>query len=201
MGIRSSTVTALTRLSQGIVSLGVLLFFVVGLRGCVVTAWVSPEEIQSYSIVGRDDRVLGAIFLPENEILFTHIDPKEETMETAFFLWRGELGKKYPFGWHHFPDSPMPGPNWRRAPEGFEPLFMEQTVLEKTLSGPGESNFPEEGYWGYDMVFFAIDSSAIIWSGMRLDRDGLSAPVARGLAALISDSSAVAVLRRYAAEK
>jgi len=190
--------TALSKLFTGagrvVLGLLFLLWFFLGFRGCAGTTWMSPAEVESYTAVGDDGRTLTIVFLPENEVLLSFTDPYEDYAETALTMWRGEGGKWYPFNFFHFPDAPMSGLNWRRGPANSDGFFLESTVLEKYVVGSGAPVFPEKKDFGYLVVFFSEDRSALLFEGTVLDLHELNPLTAGLLASQISDSSAVAAL-------
>ena len=76
-------------------ALFVLLILFIGMKGCVVTVWISPKSIETYAIEGEDGRSMNMILLPQNETIISYADPSRDSLEIVRTKMRGTYGTHY----------------------------------------------------------------------------------------------------------
>lgn len=153
-------------------ALFVLFILFIGVKGCVVTIWVSPKSIETYAIEGEDGRSITMVFLPKNETIISYADPTRESLEVVRTKMHGEYGTHYV------------GPIWELDGPGYqywfgfrwyskgEPVVMDIKVLKKYRIGPGDSDFPREGESSASTLLFG--DGELRFNGMwlrRIDND------------------------------
>lgn len=148
-------------------ALFIIVFLFVGLKGCVITIWSSPKNPEIYAVEGKDGRIMTMIFLPNNETMIWHIDPKNESTEGVLTKMLGSVGTHYFWRLWHL-DAPGIIFGYRIYPRDTEPVMMEITVLEKYMIGSGKSGFPEKGHTGHQVLLFGKDT--VDFQGMLLKK-------------------------------
>ncbi len=171
------------------------LYLLIGLRNIVMTSWGSPAEVETYTVIGEDQRTMSLTILPRNTVAIMYADLRNLRREAVLLRWRGSGGDHYGFGIWHMGDAPIFGPNIRIIPKGFIPFFMEIEVLERW--GVGESSFLSPGSSSQAFVLFAEDRSSIVFEDMPLQREELDPLVALYLAQAIQDTEAVTALQVF----
>lgn len=148
----------------------------IGLKGCVVTVWSSPSDIETYEINGGDGRSMRMVFMPGNETFISYSDPKMESVEVVRTKMKGVYGTHYvgPI-WKMGGPVNLLGLRWYSTGE---PVDMEIEVVKKYRIGSGDSSFPKESETTKSTVLFADD--AVQFSGMWLqlaenDEDNIQA--------------------------
>ena len=89
MSIAEKLKTGIKTIAGGLV---VLLFLSIGLKGCVVTLWTSPQSVETYAITGEDGRSIHMVFFPGNETVIEYRDPTESSLEVVRVHMRGTYG-------------------------------------------------------------------------------------------------------------
>ena len=146
----------------------VLLFLFIGLKGCVMTLWTYPKEVEAYSIEGIDVRSALMVFMPQKETVLWYSDPSLDAVEVLLMRMRGTYGTHYVgpiwtteglFGYH-----------W--CPGDIEPVQMEIDTLNKYKEGSGDSAFPDIGERRNSVVYLGGDS--LKWEGIWFRRTTLT---------------------------
>lgn len=186
----------------GVAGVAVFLLVILSqLRSCTVAAWMSGKDPENYSLIGRDGRVLSAFILPGNKVALWYANPANNEREAALALWRGTFGDHYGWGVWYMGEAPVPGPNWRIFPRGFEPVYMEMTWLEKFREGPGNPVFPNQGESTRGFVLIADDRSKIVFEKMILDKSDPNPLLATYLEDLFQDAGVDKALEGIGSEK
>ena len=156
-----------SRIAMGVVIVAIAFF---GLKGCIVTIWVSPIEPTSYSVVGADGRMLSVIFLPGHETVFVYSPDRGATLEANLSETKGTYGTHYFWRlWRIEGPGRLGGLfGYRLYPDGFRPVVMETTVKRKFMHGSHKPVFPEQGSQTHPVILFADD--AIEFEGMVLQK-------------------------------
>ena len=158
---------------SGLLGISVVgLYLLIGLRNIAVTSWESPAEVETYTVIGEDQRTMSLTILPRNTVAIMYADLRNGQREAVLLRWRGSGGDQYDFGIWHMGDAPIFGPNIRIIPKGFVPFFMEMEVLER--SGQGESSFLSPGSSSQAFVLFAEDRRARIKGCVKREATYLS---------------------------
>lgn len=143
-------------LSRVLIGTVVVIWLFFGLKGCVVTTWISPKTSEIYSAQNESGRSLVMVFLPKHETMIWHIDPNNDTIEGVLTKMRGTYGTHY-FGglWHV--DRPNEIFEYRIYPANTKPVNMEIIVLDKVVQGRGASIFSNKGGRSYQTILFGDD--------------------------------------------
>ena len=160
--------TILSRIVTGAMVLAIAVF---GLKGCIVTTWLSPAEPTTYAIRGSDGRALSMTFLPKNETLITYAERDSGFLELSLTKMRGVYGTHY-FGRVWRLEGPAVGAGLfglRVYPEGSQPVVMETTVLKKFVHGTSKQTLPVEGEVTHPIILFS--EKQVGFSGMTLDKE------------------------------
>ena len=141
-----------------------LVFLFFGLKGCVMTLWTYPKQIEAFSIEGYDNREAIMIFMPNKETVLWYSDPEKNTVEVLLMKMRGNYGTHYigPL----WTTEGLLGYHW--CPDGIKPVEMEVTTLNKYKEGYGDSEFPKIGSRRNSVFYFAQDS--LKWEDMWFNR-------------------------------
>lgn len=151
---------------------GLLVVFIAffGLKGCVITVWMSPSEPTTYALHGKDGRSLATVFLPDNETLILYMESQTPYTEAVLTKMRGSFGTHY-FGRLWNVDGP--GGNglfgYRIFPEGARPVTMETTVLKKFTQGSSKPTLRAEGDKTTAVLLFTDD--AVRFQDMWLEKE------------------------------
>ena len=141
-------------------SLVILLILFFGLKSCVMTVWISPEQPTTYAIHGSDGRSLAMIFLPENETIFLYTEEKADFIEASLTKMRGTYGTHY--FWRLWSvNGPGVGGGlfgYRVYPEDAKPVVMETTVLKKFIHGSSTPTLKNEGDITHPIILFTTNS-------------------------------------------
>lgn len=199
--VRTWAYTAWQVMSSTIGVLLVLLFVVVQFRSCTGAAWLSGTEPAAYTLIGADGRVLSIYILPANKVALWYADPAKNEREAALALWRGTFGDHYGWGIWHMEEAPVPGPNWRIFPRGFEPVFMEMEWLEKFREGPGNPVLPNQGESTRGFILLSEDRSSLVFSDMTLRKDEPNPILAAHLEELFADEEVREALSQIGSKK
>ena len=143
--------------APSILGIGVILLIgIIGLKGCIVTTWSSPDTIQTYAIEGADGRFGMVVFMPKNETMMWYTDPDQEKLEGVLVRMRGTYGTHYigPL-WRVEGPGVLIGIRW--CPGGAKPVMMELETLNKHMEGPGDPYFPNVGKTNHEVLLFAGD--------------------------------------------
>lgn len=150
-------------------ALVILLFLFFGLKGCIVSLWSPPKEIETYAISGADGRSLSIIFFPDRKTIFLYTEQGTGFVETSLTEMRGTYGTHY-FGrlWNVSRHASGFWFGLRVYPAGSEPVIMETTVLKKFVHGTSKPSLPATGARTYPVLLFSKD--AVQFEGMELRR-------------------------------
>lgn len=172
-------------MSVGLAVLSTLFFAFVGLRGCVVEVWRSPEKPELYTIQGSDRRALSLLMLPGNRVIMGYIDPEKVRFEAASAIWRGSSGDHYFGNFWHADSGGLWG--WQQFPSGFTPYSMEIEILDKFKAGEGDETFPSVGETTRGIVGLA--PGRVLFGGMTLTGAPVEPDFLLEMAGLFSDAA------------
>jgi hypothetical protein len=129
----------------------VVIFF--GLKGFLVTVWLSNASPTTYAVYGEDSRIMKIIFLEKNNTVIWYNDPNTEFNEIILTHMRGTYGTHYFWRFWHI-DGPGISFGYRMYPDGVKPVVMEMEVIQKFIFGKRESTFPKIGEKTYSVILF-----------------------------------------------
>ena len=131
----------------------ILLFLFLGVKSCIITAWLSPSTAKSYSIQGGDNRTMTMVLIPDNKAIVIYNDPNIDFTETVLMKMRGTYGTHYFWRFWRV-ENPNMIFGFRIYPSETKPVAMEIKILNKLITGFGDPTFPKVGDTYYTILIF-----------------------------------------------
>ncbi len=148
----------------------IALFLFVGLKGCAISTWSPPTEMETYAVVGGDKRTLAMILMPRGYAYFVYLDPEKQYVEQILTRMSGTYAVNYVWNVWNIDRGGSSPLGLRIYGDGVTPVLIEADIIDKLVVG-GEARRPSFLNKGDTMTpTLLFSKDAVDFEGMPLTK-------------------------------